>query len=336
MVRLLTNLSMMKLGLPIFWTLYMLFFAIPFPILMYYGIKSQVPLDIEGSNPWLSLGLVVLSAVFWIMLLQGYYRKWILRSFSAKRNIEHLKKNGVYREALILESTDLTKPNAGYNTYELRLSFKNLVDNEIVQKAGVNDKRPYEHRFEVGKKVGLLIDREVNHIPYFIFESTEVSINKRIMTLKSLGWLLLLAVVVGYYIYAYQSESEGMGWRFMGIGHPLLVCPAVLLFYRLLLKFMMGKLSAVPGNASLIKFKGIRTTAKQVAANLTGVYINAQPIVNFELEFVDQHNRKQIASIKKMVSLIDLDSTKRQTADIFYLQEDPQKIAFTSDLNEIS
>jgi hypothetical protein len=326
----------MKRGISIFWMLYMLFFAIPFPMLLYYGIKSENPLDIEGSDPWLSLGLVALSVVFWIIVLAGFYRKWVLRVFSAKRNIELLKQNGVHREALILESTNISEPNAGYNTYELNLSFKNLVDVEISQKAGVNDMKPHEHRFEAGKKVGLLIDKEVKHIPYFIFENSEASINKGIVVLINLGWLLLLAVVAGYYIYSYQSESEGMGWRFMSFGHPLLICPAVLLFYRFLANLIDGKLSGIPGNAPLIKFKGIRTTAKLLAANLTGTYINEQPMINFELEFVDQQNHTHRTSIKKIVSLLDLDSTRQKTADIFYLRDDPRRIAFTNDLNEIS
>ena len=326
----------MKRGFSIFWMLYALFFAVPFPMLMYYGIKSEDPLDIEGSNPWLSLGLVTLSVVFWIIVMAGFYRKWVLQVFSAKRNMEHLKKNGVRREARILESTNLSKPNAGYNTYELSLSFKNLVNSEIIQKASINDMKPYERRFEVGKRVGLLIDKEVKHIPYFIFENSEGSIRKGVIALINLGWLLLLTVVVGYYMYAYQTESEGMGWRFMSFGHPLLICPAVLLFYRVLLSFISSKLNSGLDDAPLIKFKGIRTTAKQIAANLTGTYINAQPMVNFELEFVDHQNHTHRANIKKIVSLLDLDSTRQKTVDIFYLREDPRKIAFATDLNEIS
>lgn len=326
----------MKYGFTIFWMLYALFFAIPFPMLLYYGIKSENPLNIEASDPWLSLGIVILSVIFWIIVLAGYYRKWVVSIFLSKRNIERLKKNGVYREAQILESINLSTPNVGYNTYELILVFKNLVDSEITQKTDVNDVRPYERRFEKGKKVGLLIDKEVKHIPYFIFESTEASINKGIMVLINLSWLFLFTLIIGFYIYSYQSESEGMGWRFMSFGHPLLICPAVLLFYNFLASFIDGKLSGVPGNAPLIKFKGIRTIAKLLAANLTGTYINEQPMVNFELEFIDHQNYTHRASIKKIVGLLELDSTREKTVDIFYLKEDPRNIAFASDLNKIS
>jgi len=328
--------KLIKRGLAIFMALFALFFAIPFPMIMYYSTKSGIQLDIEGSNPWLSLGLVTLSVVFWITVLAGFYRKWVLQVFSAKRNMERLKKNGVHREARILESVNISKPNAGYNTYELSLSFKNLVNTEIIQKAGINDMKPYERRFEVGKRVGLLIDKEVKHIPYFIFENSEGSIRKGIMVLINLGWLLLLVAVAGYYVYTYQLENEGMGWRFMSFWHPLLICPTILLFYNVLVSFLDGKISGVSGNAPLIKFKGIRTTAKLLTTNLTGMYINEQPMVNFVLEFVDHQNQIHTASIKKVVSLLDLDSTKQKTVDVFYLREDPRKIAFAADLNEIS
>lgn len=326
----------MKYGFTIFWMLYALFFAIPFPMLLYYGIKSENPLNIGASDPWLSLGIVVLSVIFWIIVLVDYYRKWVVSIFLSKRNIERLKKNGVYREAQILESINLSTPNVGYNTYELILELENLVGSEITQKADVNDVRPNEHRFETGKKVGLLIDKEIKNIPYFIFEGSEADINKGIVLLINLGWMLLSALVIGYYIYSYQTESEDMGWRFISFGHPLLICPAVLLFYRFLFSFLGGKLRGVPGNAALIKFKGIKTTAKLLASNLTGTFINAEPMVNFELEFIDHQNYTHRASIKKIVGLLELDSTRDKTVDIFYLKEDPQSIAFASDLNKIS
>ncbi|MBB6131415.1 hypothetical protein HDF22_005566 [Mucilaginibacter lappiensis] len=324
----------MKRNLAICLALLALFFAIPFPMLLYYSIKSEIHLDIEGSDTRLSLGLVALSVVFWTIILFGFYRKWVLRVFSAKRNIERLKKNGIYREALILKSINRSTPNAKYNSYELSLEFKNLVDTVIMQKADVNDMKPHEHRFKEGKKVGLLIDNEVKHKPYFIFENTETSIHKGRLVLIHLGWLLLLILITGYYIYSYRSESEGMGWRFMSFWHPLLICPAILLFYNVLARLLDGKISGVP-NEPLIKFKGKKTTAKLLTANLTGIYINQQPLVNFQLEFVDHQNCTHIASIKKIVSLLDLDSTKQKTFDIFYLREAPLKIAFANDLNEV-
>jgi hypothetical protein len=278
--------------------------------------------------------LVAVSVVLWIILLIGYYRKWVIRTFSIKHNIEKLKNTGEPREAKIIEAVKVSKPNVAYDTYELTLQFKNLSGSEIRQKTTINDSKPYERRYEVGKTVGILLDKEVNKFPYFIIASTEVSINKTIVVLINLGWLAFTCIVAGYFIYSYSSESEGMGWRFMCIGHPLLVCPAALLFYRILLTIIHSKFLGKPNELFLIKFKGIRTTARLIKASQTGTYVNEQPMINFELEFTDQHNQKHKANLKKFIDLLNLDLTKQEHVSIFYLKENPQKIALEKDLVE--
>jgi hypothetical protein len=321
--------------LSIFWLLYMLFFAIPFPMLLYYNIKSENMPNLSESNPWISLGLVVLSILLWIILLTGYFRKWVLRNFSIKRNIEHLKTGGVSREAKILEATKISKPNAPHDIYELVLGFKNLAGSGIVQKTMISDAKPYERRFEVGKKVGLLIDKDIKQTPCFMIANAEVIIKKTTVALIAFGWLALLCLVIAYYGYSYQSENDGMGWRFMSLFHPLIICPAVLLFYRLIARLIFSKLAGKPKDAVLIKFKGIETTANLIKASETGTYINDRPMISFELEFLDKLNQKHKVNIKKLVSLLDLDITKQQHVSIFYLEEDPQQAAFAKDLNEI-
>ena len=325
----------MKQGLSIFWIIYMLFFAIPFPMLLYYNIKSENLPNLMDSNPWYSLTLVVISILFWAVLLIGYYRKWVVRTFSIKRNIEKLKTSGESREAKILTSEKISKSGAAYDTFELTLQFKNLVGSTVIQKTAVNDATPYERRYEVGKTVSILLDKEVKNAPYFIFATTEVSIRKIIVLLTSLGWLSFAVIVVAYYVYSYYSESEGMGWRFMSIGHPLLTCAFMLLLYRAFATFIVSKFIGKPDKLFLIKFKGIQTTARLIKASQTGTYINEQPQINFELEFTDQFNQKHRANIKKIVNLLDLDITRQENVSIFYLNEDPSQIAFENDLNEV-
>lgn len=327
----------MKKGFAIFWMLYMLFFAIPFPIFMYYSIKSDDPPSLTDTNPWLSLGILVLSVVLWVIILMGYFRKWILSNFIAKRNIEYLNKNGIPRKAEIIEAVKVSKDNAKYTSYELRLLFKNLVDTEIIQKTGVNDSKPQQRRFEVGKKVDILIDKDMKKSPYFIFTGTEATINILVIFFICLGWLTLVVLITGYYIYSYQTESVGMGWRFIAFWHPLVLCPAILLLYRVGLPRIFRLFAgSKKGEAELIKFKGIKTTAKLLSANQTGTYINEQPMILFKIEFVDYQNRTRRAELKKIVNLLDLNMVKQETVEIFYLKENPDRIAFASDLEEIS
>jgi hypothetical protein len=325
----------MSKGLSIFWIIYILFFAIPFPMLMYYNTKENIP-NLVDSGAWYSLTVVFISILFWAVLLIGYYRKWVIRTFSIKRNIEKLKITGEPREAKILASAKISKSGAAYDTYELILQFKNLVGSTVTQKTMVNDAKPYERRYEVGKTVGILLDKEVNKTPYFIFATTEVSLNKTIIFLTNLAWLAFAAVVIGYYVYSYNLESRGTGWRFMGLGHPLITCAFMLLLYRAFATFIFTKFVGKPDQLFPIKFKGIQTTARLIKASQTGTYINEQPQINFELEFADQFNQKHRANIKKIVDLLDLDSTRQEQVSIFYLKENPQKIAFEKDLNEVN
>ncbi|WP_316826155.1 hypothetical protein [Pedobacter miscanthi] len=322
-------------GLSIFWSIYMFFFAIPFPMLLYYNIKSENMPNLTDSNPWYSLSLLAISIFFWTVLLIGYYRKWIIRTFLIKRNIEKLKTTGEPREAKILKSAKISKPGAAYDTYELTLQFKNLVGSTVTQKTEVNDAKPYERRYEVGKTTGILLDKEVKNAPYFIFATTEVGIRKIIVALTNLAWLSFAAIVIAYYVYSYYSESEGMGWRFMSIGHPLLTCAFTLLLYRTFGAFILRKFIGKPDKFFLIKFRGTQTNARLLKAYQTGTYINEQPMINFELEFADQFNQKHRINIKKIVNLLDLDITRQEYVSIFYLKEDPQQAAFEKDLNQV-
>lgn len=315
----------------IFWSLYMFFFAVPFPMILYYNIKSESN-DIDYSGPWMALGILLASLILWGILLWGYFHRWILSNFIAKRNFERLKENGIPRTAVILSAeSDPKDPD----TYELTLSFKNLVNTEITQKTSINDGKPEERRFEVGKKIDILIDKDMASYPYFMFATSEAGIRKMIMTWTVLSWLALTALIIGYYVFSYELESNGMGWRFISFYHPLFVCPIVMLGYRLFGKFISA-FTAKVDESMVIKFKGVRTSAKLLSASQTGTYINEQPMVRFELEFMDEHFKKHKASIKKLVDLLDLNVTRQEAIEIFYLKENPQQIAFSSDLDEIS
>lgn len=316
--------------------LFTLFWAIPFPMLLYYNIRSEEGVSgMADKDPWLALGILATTIILWLILLAGYFHKWILSNFIAKRNIERLKEHGIPRKAEIIEASKISKDRAAYDTYELKLSFRNLVNTEIVQKTSVNDAKPHEHRFVAGKEIDILIDKDMKSIPYFIFASSEASINKTRLALIILGWLALAALIIGYYIFSYNLESTGMGWRFISFGHPLFICPIVLFGYRLL-GMLILRFTGKPDDAAYIKFKGIRTNAKLLSVSQTGTYINEQPMVRFDLEFLDEHHQKHKASFKKLVDLLHLDITRQETLDIFYLKENPQQIAFTRDLDEIS
>lgn len=319
-----------------FWAVYMLFFAIPFPMIIYYAVNSEFDINtLKDKNPWLALSIVLISVILWLFVLVVYFRKWILQIFITKRNLEHIKSSGVGREAKIVSAIKISKPTAKEETYELELSFMNLANSEITHKTTITDSKPHERRFEVGKRISLLLDRDMKEPPYFIIATTKASINTTSLFFRILVWLALIVAVIWYYFYSYQTESYGWGWRFMSFGHPLVICALVLLFYRYFLKYVLRKLTGINKDSIFIKFKGIKTWAKLVKASQTGVYINEQPMIRFDLEYIDNRHHPHKNSLKKVVRLLELDLTKQQHVEIFYLEENPKQIAFASDLNNM-
>lgn len=319
-----------------FGALYMLFFAIPFPMIIYYSVNSEFDVNtLKDKDPWLALSIFSVSIILWLIVLLGYFHKWILQIFISKRNIERLKNKGVSREAKIVRAKKTSKPDAKWNTYELELSFKNLAGTEITSKTVITDSKPHQRRFEVGKKISLILNRDIEQEPHFIIATTEVGINFVKVLLIILGWSLFAVAVIGYYFYSYKTESYGMGWRFMSFGHPLIVCPMVLLFFRYLLKFIYSKLTGLNSDSPSIKFKGIKTWAKLIKVSQTGTYINDRPEIRFELEYTDNKHHVHRNSLKKVVGILELDITKQEQIEIFYLPENPNQIAFASDLKNI-
>lgn len=318
-----------------FWALYMLFFAIPFPMFMYYAINSEFDVNtLKDKNPYVALGYVVLSLILWMILLTGYFRKWIVQIFITRSTLEKIKTTGVQREAKIINAVKISKPKSKYSTYELELCFKNLSDTEITHKTTITDVKPHERRFETGKKITLLLNRNMSRVPHFIIAAAATAtVNLRSLIVRILGWIILTAVVIAYYVFSYRYESYGMGWRFMCIAHPLIICPLMLLFYRYLVQFIFRKLTGLNENAAAIKFKGIKTGAKLIKVSQTGTYINEQPMMLFELEYTDHKHQVHKRSLKKIIGLLELDITKKEHIDIFYLPENPAQIAFANDLN---
>lgn len=317
-----------------FWKIYIFFFAVPFPMILYYSISYQSEIRDDGANPWLALSYLLISLVLWTIVLYKLYQRWIAFTLRAKSNIESLLRNGAVKDAEII-AVKLLKPIAkDVESLEVSVQFVNFSGTAVVQTIFINDSKPQLGRYEVNKTIKLRIDKSLKSNPVLIPDGVEVTFRTSQLFFSVIGWLLALAAVIAYYIFSYQLESRGVGWRFMSFWHPLLLCPLILLFSFFGLGTLMGQLSGLPKDPLRLIFYGKRATARILSAKQTGTYINEQPQVRFELDFNDEKGQTHKVSFKKIVSLLEVGITQQQAIDIFYLEEDPQTIAFASDLND--
>lgn len=315
-----------------FWIIYMLFFAIPFPMLLYYNTAYGEMEIGGGTNPWLALTYLALSVILWVILLQRWLRKWVLMPVLMRKNILRLLKEGVRKDAVVKQSKDILSGEKGVISKELMVSLRNFSGTGISAQLIVHDSKPELRRYEVGRTIQLMIDDKLKAIPYLIPDGVSVALKPgRLFGLFCI-WLAVVAAVVWYYGFSYVLENNGRGWRFLQFYHPLLLCPLIILAsiggLGLLLKMIAGS----PEKQLQLKYYGIRTEAAILSASQTGTYINEQPQIKFELSYQDNAGKTHQVSLKKIVSLLDLDSTKRASVAIFYLKEKPDEVIFASDL----
>jgi hypothetical protein len=319
-----------------FWSyfgiVYLLFFAIPFPMLLYYNTAYREVDSSGGTAPWLALGYLALSVILWILLLQRWFRKWVLMPFVMRKNILRLLKEGAIREARVIQSKELPAATPEVVTKDILVSLRNFSGTEITERLTVNDSKPALRRYEAGKTFPLRIDEQLKTIPYLIPDGVEVDLKIGRMILLFGVWLAVAAAVVWYFGFSYVLENSGRGWRFLKVYHPLLLCPLIILFSADGLRLLLHMIAGSPEADLRLKYYGVRTDAAIVSASQTGTYINEQPQIKFELRYQDNTGKTHVVSLKKIVSLLDLDSTKQASVPIFYLKEKPAQVIFASDL----
>ncbi|HVI44213.1 MAG TPA: hypothetical protein VM802_05070 [Chitinophaga sp.] len=314
-----------------FWLLYALFFAIPFPMIIYYNTREEGGI----SAPWLALSFLALSLVLWIIVLQGLFRQWIVSTFIMKNNILRLMKKGVRKDARVTESAEMPQTRTDVVPMKITVSLQNFSGTEIREQLEVNDSKPALHRYDKGKTIQLRIDDRLKAVPYLTLDDVTISIRMTRMILLCLAWLAIVAVVLFYYGYSYVLENDGTGWRFLKFYHPLVLCPLILLLGRLGFGKLLDLVSGISGDDQLsLKYYGIRTDASILSATQTGTYINEQPQVKFELSYQDNTGITRTATLKKIIPLLELNTAQQKTAAIFYLKDKPGQVAFASDVEE--
>jgi len=313
-----------------FWKLYMLFFAVPFPMILYYPIVGGG--TGTGSSPWLALTILGLSVILWSTVLIKLFGQWILFPVSLKSNVESLLREGALVDAEILKVKKGKPVAPDTENLQLTVRMENFSGTPIQADIVFNDSKPHQNLHEVGKIIRLRVDRTLSRIPYLIPDGSYVSHKKARLVLLVGAWLLVLALIVGYYVFSYQLENKGTGWRFITFWHPLVICPASILFFFFGLFRFIETFGGLPKNILRIKFYGKQAVARILSAEQTGTYINEQPQVRFELEYTDGNGQVHQVSLKKIVNLLDVAITREKTISIFYLEEDPQQVAFAADL----
>ncbi|MFZ4929918.1 hypothetical protein [Chryseobacterium sp. Mn2064] len=309
----------------IFWAVYILFFCIPFPIFIYV-MTSETTTEPRNSLA-VSYGYLGFSLAVWLYILFYFVYHLFIRTFKEKRKIHSILQNGIPREAKIIDYRLLKyDPKSNINMIQIMLSFGNLRNVQIEQKMMFHDTKPKEKRFDTGNTVKVLLNPDASGSPYFILAGQQAQFSSSGMMLRLIFILLLMAYVVGLYYYFYTRESFDFGWRFLTFMHPIIFSGVMILIFVLIFQFIFGNFFKNKKEEHLL-FTGRNAEANIISVSQTGLTVNDQPQIMFQVSYRDFQGKEHIAVYKKMVSLLNLSSIPKQgTVEIMYDENDPKKI----------
>lgn len=309
----------------IFWGIFILFFCIPFPIFIYMMTEE---LATEPRNSLaVSYGYLGFSLLIWLYILVFFINNLFVKTFKQKNTIHSILRNGIPREAKIIRY-QLIKyfPKTNMNAIQIVLSFRNLRNTMIEHEMMFHDSKPQEKRFDVGKEVKVLLNSNASQEPYFILSDQKVGFNASGMILRVIFIILLVAYVIGLYAYFYMRESFDFGWRFLTFMHPIIFSGIMTIIYIVVFQLIVGKFFRSKKEEHIL-FAGRNANAEIISVSQTGLTVNDQPELMFQVSFKDDKGIEHITVYKKIVSLLNLSSVpKNGTIEIMYDENDPKKI----------
>ncbi|MGH1519142.1 hypothetical protein [Chryseobacterium sp. JK1] len=309
----------------IFWAVYILIFCIPFPIYLYVMI-SEVTAEPRNSLA-VSYGYLGFSLIIWLYIFVYAVNNLFIRTFKERNTIQSILRKGISRDAKIIDYRLLKyDPKSDINIIQIMLSFANLRNVQIEHKIMFHDIKPLEKRFDTGKTVKVLLNPDASKSPYFILAGQQTKFNSSGMILRFIFMILMIAYVAGLYYYFYTKESFDFGWRFLTFLHPIIFSGVMTLIFVLIFQLIFGKLFRNEKEERLM-FTGRNAEANIISVSQTGLMVNDQPQIMFQVSYKDFQGKEHIAVYKKIVSLLNLSSIPKQgTIEIMYDEDEPKKI----------
>ncbi|MDM1046212.1 hypothetical protein HX004_15420 [Myroides sp. 1354] len=323
----------MRKAFGLFWLFFFLYFIFAHPAIIYYG--SEYPRRyLDQVNPTETFVYLGMSFVLWTIVLGVLLAVIFKYTIQTKWNINKINQRGKRIEARIVQASGSTIFEHNTAIKSLVLALHNFEGESIRHMMEVRDSKPEERRFEEGKHIHLRVDSSFKQRPYVIVEGTKGKVNGWFFV----GWLLFFVGIVYYYVFSYQLESQGFGWRFLTLSHPLLSSAGFLILFAgilyLIAKFLIFKKLNIGSSSLALKFRGKRVNGTVVQVQQTGTYINEQPEVRFDVEYSDDKGIVHQVVLKKIVSLLEVGSVKHQTSCmLFYDPKEPKKVQFEQDIN---
>lgn len=296
----------------------LLFFMYIFPVI-FLGVP------VIRTSPIFATILLVLGIILWSIQTYKISKFISLPNKLAKKHLR-VQENGKPVQAKILASED-SGFLEGDTEKKLLVSFPNLAGNQVKTYISLVDSKVHERRFEPGKDLDLRLNQNGFDPPLTHGGGQYQTI------VRPWAWIWLvfnILYMIGFFLLSYYLQSDGYGWRFLNPFSPWLWAP---LSGISTLGHFQGALvdeDIVEASYQFKSFKsrkdfgelllyGQTTQGEIMTYGQTGLYINEQPQIRFNLKFTNAQGVQVVKTFKTIVLLTDLGHLKLGKVEVLYL-----------------
>ena len=282
----------------------------------------------------ISLLLIGLILLFWFVILI----KFTLYKIIKLKLSGNSEERGQIIDGKVIASE--TKGTGKYKRVKITVEFLNFAQTQVSEEFRFVDTKPEQYRYELGKRVGLILNPDIKKGSPIKLSGAKTEISKAF-------FLVSLILISGYcygvkLLYEYcntflngnWSNAESLVEKNEAIPTVGLVFLGVLIFNSFVFKLISSVTkSNKKVSDSELKYYGAKALAKITKYEDTGVSVNDNPMVKFHYTFEDKYGKTHISEDKMIVGKLDIGQLPTMhEKDLLYLPSDPSKSKFVENL----
>jgi hypothetical protein len=283
----------------------------------------------------LSLLIIALVVVFWLYFVFKITVLRILKLKKADRQAEISEQvAGTVKSSTVMGS-------GKFKVTKIEVEFPNFNRALITEEFKFADSKPEERRYEVGKRVYLLVNRDAKPgVQRVKMYGGKTMIGK--------GYLLFSALLISFAVYGtwylHKATLAKAGGNLSNAdvlfanNGPM---PAIGIVFIAALVLQLGIFKAISrsvtgkskGSDSDLKYFGEKVMATITGYKDTNVMINNNPMVKFNYTFKDKYGTEHPGEDKLVIGKLEIGRLPEMTEkEVFYLPDMPDKSKFTENL----
>jgi len=284
-------------------------------------------------NAYLVFGAVALILTYWPYRL---FLRPIFNLFKKQKVMQRIVQEGMPIEGEVVESQYFGAPHSnGTRKIRITVAFNNFVGTRIQEKFRFFDTQPQQNRYEVGKSVKLFLSDEAIGGKKVTLAGGQPKIN-----IKFIAIFLSLFTIVAYFIYTFVIQpiwllgEQDLETTISLFDHPtaallVLIYGGVIVFIFFLFRFLDASMG-MKSNWGDFKYHGKQATANITHYAKTGMRINDNPQVKFDITFTTDQGQTVTSSVKKVIDELEIGRIpEMKHIDVLYLPDNPQQVQLT-------